>query len=415
MHCAVLAIPSDTSNELLEYLIEAAPESIQKKNSNGETPLLVACRLGRIDYVRILIDGNADQSVRNHKGENILHAAVAGNPKADKLRLMLDLFDADLRSHLFLQRKNFNENGNTPLHAWVSQASGVQPENTNRYRYNNYYNNGSSNKPYGKDTDVVDMAKLLLEYSKGEELEMLNGAGETCLHTAIMHGMLSLTQVLVNFQPKLLYRENAVGRTPAELAHDRLTGDRFAKPDRLSIDKHVKVQTLMSTSPGDFVTKATLKNKSSEEKAEMLANVGLSGDYSAKEILQIMGSMGVSKEYEDNSLNDKAKKQVMWDLCLTTMQRNPLNRRLVSLNEANDVAKRLGEKYSASRYFSIQARAEDEDGEEGEEKEAKEASDFATNELTSRMGGAWSYFGDDEKKNKSSEGGNWCSGCGQYH
>ncbi|KAH6898608.1 hypothetical protein B0T10DRAFT_505216 [Thelonectria olida] len=416
MHCAILATPSEASNELLEYLIEAAPESLQKKNSNGDTPLLVACRLGRIDYVRILIDGNADQSTRNLKGENILHAAVAGNPKADKLRLMLDLFDADLRSHLFLQRKNFNENGNTPLHAWVSQASGVQPENTNRYRHNNYYNNSSSYKPYNKETDVVDMTKLLLEYSKGEELEMLNGAGETCLHTAIMHGMLSLTQVLVHFQPKLLYRENAVGRTPAELAHDRLTADRFSKPDRLSIDKHVKVQTLMSTSPGDFVSKATLQNKSTEEKQEMLASVGLSGHYNAKEISQIMGSMGVGKDFEGTGLNDKAKKQVMWDLCLTTMQKSPLNRRLVSLNEANDVAKRLGEKYSASRYFSIQARGEDEDGEEGEETENKEASDFATNELTSRMGGAWSFFGDDEKKRKGrTSEGNWCEGCGQYH
>lgn len=401
MHCAVLAYPCETSNQLLEYLIQVAPDSLQKKNSDGDTPLLVACRLGRIDYVRILIKGNADQSARNHQGENILHAVVANSPKAHKLRLMLDLFDADLRSNLFLQRNNFNENGNTPLHAWVTKASGVSLESTGgRYgRHRNYYTGAS--KPYGNEADVVDMLKLLLEYSKGEELEMLNGAGETCLHTAVMQNMLSIAQVLVEFKPKLLYRENAVGRTPAELAHDRLTEKRFSKPDRLWLDKRVNIQTLLNTKPEDFVAKNTLKNKSLEEKQELLASVGLSGSYSDEEIPRIMGSMG-SKEYQNHSLDTKATKEVMWALCLEAMQIHPINRRLVSLNEANDVAKRLGEKYSASRYFSIQARGEDEDGED--EGETQEVLDFATRELTSRMGGAWSFFGDEK-----------CSDCGEHH
>ncbi|KAK7424963.1 hypothetical protein QQX98_000241 [Neonectria punicea] len=416
MHCAVLATPGDAANELLRYLVEACPGSLEKKNSQGDSPLMVACRLGRLEFVKILLEANADQSTRNSKGENILHAALAGNPKAEQLRGLLDVLDIGLRSHLFMHRKNLNENGTTPLHTWVSQASGVQPENTNRYnRYNSYYNS-YVNKPYKKERDAVQMLKLLLEYSKGEELEMLNGAGDTCLHTFIMYNMLSLAHVLVTFKPSLLCRENAVGRTPAEVAHDRLTGVRFAKPKDLTLDKHNKALALASTKPEEFANKAIPGPKAPEQTAELLAGLDLSGTYSRDEISRILGSMGIGKNgHGDSKLDEEATKAVMWDLCLTAMEKHPSKRRLVSLNEANDVAKRLGEKYSASRYFSIQARNEDEDDAD-EDQEDKEITDFATDQLRSRLSDAWKVK-DDEKVESDSESdaASYCSNCGEYH
>lgn len=413
IHCAVLAAPGDAANELLEYLVEACPGSLEKKNSQGDSPLMVACRLGRVDFVKILVAANADQSTRNVKGENILHAAVSRNPKAHQLRGLLAVLDAGLRSHLFLQRKNLHENGNSPLHTWVSQASGVQPENPNRYRYGSYYNSYSS-KPYGREQDAVQMLQLLLEYSKGEELEMLNGAGETCLHTAIMHNMLSLVHVLVTFKPSLLYRENAVGRTPAELAHDRLTGVRFAKPEDMKLDKDDKVVSLVNKKPEEFANKASLEVQTPEQTRELLASLDLSGTYGTYEISKILRSMGVGKDGHGDKLSDEAIKPVMWDLCLTTMEKYPGKRRLVSLIEANDVAKRLGEKYSASRYFSVQAREEDnQDEADKEDKEDKATTDFATDQLTTRLNDAWKQK-DDESDNES-KSGNYCSDCGEYH
>ncbi|KAF4955378.1 hypothetical protein FSARC_11864 [Fusarium sarcochroum] len=383
IHCAVLAEPGEDANELLEYLIEACPDFIEKKNSEGDTPLMVACRLGRIDTVKILLAANADQSVRNQKGENILHAAVARNPKALQLRELLDLLDPSLRSHLFLQRKNLNENGTTPLHAWVSQASGVQPDNY-PYRYSYY----SVSKPYyGREKETVRMLKLLLKYSKGEELEMLNGAGDTCLHTAIMFDMIALVQVLVDFKSSLVYRENAVGRTPAELAHDQLTAQKFVMLNKPSLNGQDRVVDTVNKRPEDFVHEATIET-TAEQSKEDLARLGLSDTYKPDQASRILSSIGVSKTCSGNELDNRTIKGVMWDLCRTAMQKHPGHRRLVSLNEANDVAKRLGEKYSASRYFSIQARVDDD--EDPEEKEVSSTVDFAVQELNSRLSRAWS-------------------------
>ncbi len=70
------------------------------------------------------------------------------------------------------------------------------------------------------------------------------------------------------------------------------------------------------------------------------------------------------------------------------MEKNPDRRRLVSLGEANDVAKRLGESYSSSRYFSIQARGEDEEEENGEQ-DPEPASDFSARAAQSRWNDQW--------------------------
>lgn len=392
IHCAVLAEPGENANEVLEFLIENFPTAVEKKNTEGDTPLMVACRLGRIDAVKILLSANADQSARNQKGENILHVALACNPESRQLREFLELLDPELRSHLFLQRKNLAENGTTPLHAWVSQASGVQPDNVNPY-YNrrhrrNYYGYNNSKSYNGKEQEMIRMLNLLLEYSKGDESEMLNGAGDTCLHTAIMMDMIALAQALIKFRPSLVYRENAVGRTPAELAHDRLTSQKFEMPGNPIRSRKQGVDDTLRARPEDFVRDTDIEAHTPEQRKEFLENLGLSDTYKANEVTLIQAAMGVKKQHSNKGLKDKTVAGVLWDLCRTAMQKHPAKRRLVTLNEANDVAKRLGEKYSASRYFSVQARVDDGD-EDREEKENNTTVDFAVQEMNSRLSRAW--------------------------
>ncbi|KAM0251165.1 hypothetical protein ACHAP5_001762 [Fusarium lateritium] len=390
IHCAVLAQSGDKADELLEFLVETCPDFIEKKNSEGETPLLVACRLGRIDAVKILLAANADQSVRNQKGENIVHAAISCNPKAHQLRELLDLLDPDLRSHLFLQRKNLSENGTTPLHTWVSRASGREAGNNSRNDWRRYSGYGW-NMPYDRDEkELVSMLNLLLEYSKGEELEMLNGAGDTCLHTAIMTDMLAVVRVLVQFKPSLLYRENAVGRTPAEVAQDQLTGQKFTMPDKPSLNGQDHVGDIVKKYEEDFVHETAVDGRIFEQTRDLLQELGLSDTYKSNDVPMILASMGVEgyRSENNNKLGGRTIDEVLWDLCRTAIQKHPGSRRLVSLNEANDVAKRLGEKYAASRYFSVQARVDDED-DDGEEKEANNTVDFAVQETNSRLSQAW--------------------------
>ncbi|EWY93871.1 hypothetical protein FOYG_06841 [Fusarium oxysporum NRRL 32931] len=400
IHCAVLAYPGDNANELLDYLVETCPDFIEKKNSEGDTPLMVACRLGRIDAVKILLAANADQSARNQRGENILHAAIERSPKAYQLRELLDLLDSGLRSHLFLQRKNLNENGTTPVHAWISQVSGMTLGADNRNNYRRYNGSGYA-KPYiGQEKELVQMLKLLLEYSKGEELEMLNGAGDTCLHTAIMTGMIAAVRVLVEFKPSLVYRENAVGRTPAELAHDKLTSQKFTMPDKPSIKDRNRVHDTLRKNSEEFIQEAAMDAHSTEQRRS-LESLGLSDTYKPQEVPLILASMGVEKNRSSKRLESRSIDLVLWDLCRTTMKQHPGKRRLVSLNEANDVAKRLGEKYSASRYFSVQARVDDEEV-DPDEKESGTTIDFAVQEMKSRLSQAWETKRRHGSKNSSS-------------
>ncbi|KAL7913161.1 ankyrin repeat-containing domain protein [Trichoderma velutinum] len=408
LHTAILAGPSENSIELAKYLIESYPESLEKKTSSGETPLMIACRLGYVHFAKLLIGANADQATRNHLGENILHAAVAGNPKAASLRRLLDIIDPGLRSHLFTERKSLQANGLTPLHAWISQACGVANDDfaiTSRRR--RYYH-WQPSSPYPRAEDIVDMLKLMLEYSKGEELDMLNGAGDTCLHTAVMQRMVSIVKILIDFKPQLLYRENAVGRTPAEVAQDKVTADQFRQQHKLQSPRTDKFDAMPAQAVNTFIKCSTIEGLSDDELREKVVELGLSGQYEPAQVAAIIGLVGLARSQE--TLAETTRNTVIWDLCKTCMDKNPGKRRLVSLNEANDVAKRLGEKHTASRYFSIQGRAEDDDEPE-DDAEEKDTRDFAAKQLSSKLNEAWrfnSFVGKDFGLEK-------CDECKSYH
>lgn len=397
-----MANPEKRSFELLEYLIETYPESLEKKTTSGDTPLMIAYRLGRLGYAKLLIKANADQSTRNTKGENIIHAALAGLPSAHRLRPLLELIDPDLRGHLFQQRNSLQENGLTPLHAWVSSGD------TRGATGYSYYHTSST--WYSDASTPVEVLKLLLEYSQGSELHLLSAVGETPLHTIIMREQLATAKVLVDFQPKLLYRENAVGRTPAEVAHDLVSAQHLHKPSEIPSNmRRFRAKSLVEDPPASFVKKNS--DMSPEEIKKMTEQLGLSSEYTGFELLQISQAMGLKKEKDSVSLTSHEKKDIIWDLCSTAMEKSPELRRLVSLNEANDVAKRLGETFTGSRYFTIQARADDhEDGEDN--KEAEDSGDFANRTFDGMRNSAWKVFTETEAKEA---GLKKCDECDNYH
>lgn len=413
----MLAHPSPHANELLDYLVQTCPSGLEKKSSNGDTPLLVASRLGRTQFVKILIEGNADQSARNSKGENIIHMALAGNPSAHRLRPLLESLDPEFRNHLFMQRKNLSENGTAPLQAWVAQVCGANNNNTaSRYRQYPYYYN---TLPYEEqEKDVLDVLQLLLEFSasaEGNGLDMLNGAGDTCLHTAIMYNHVAITKALIDFKPSLLYRENAVGRTPAEVAYDTLTSSQLAKPGSPDNDRSKSIDRFIQRDASEFAADAAVKALTPSDIKTKLEDLGLSGDYSAKEITAIHGSTGLAGNTPARRAEKDLSKQAIWDFCHSAMRRNPGVRRLVSLNEANDVARRLGEQETGSRYFSVEARRDEYDDDEAkdEDKDDKSTDDFAAKELTSKLALAWIALVDKNVADKLDL--EKCAECEKYH
>lgn len=315
---------------------------LEVRDTSKNTPLLTAARFGRAGFMKLLIGAGADESARNKSGENIIHLLalhLTNRTNPSQYKVALDLLDEDLRTHLFTQRTTLEHGAVTALHRLV-------------YKFSN------DHSPKAKNSE--DLIKLHLKYSEGVELEMLNSAGDSPLHSAVMAMSPWLTRLLVGFGPKLLYRENAVGRTPAELAYHTHISSVFGVPD------NTKPRPRCST-PSQWLN-------------------------------------ATREDAEPSPPNPyTASADEVWDLCRTEMARYPSRRRLVSLFEANDVAKRIGEQYTSSRYFSGGPHNDGNDG---------KVEDRDLSEEWTRYGGtAWHQ----PKTGEEEEPGEVCEGCGHRH
>ncbi|KAL7628273.1 hypothetical protein AAE478_002472 [Parahypoxylon ruwenzoriense] len=345
IHCAVLGPESEKSNKLLEYLIRVCPSSFEAKSDDGYTPLYLACLLGRVQFAKTLIKAGADQSVKDKDLNSIVHAALTNRPKPKKLRELLDLFDADLRSHMFLQRNTLAHGGDTPLHFWLKSANPLA------YHWN--YRRYAGPRRYIREekTSNIEILSLLLEFSGGDELGILNGSGDTVLHTAVIRHLPGHAQVLLDQNPDLIYRENAVGRTPGEIAYDMFINSMVEGQDaiRANNNNEAVVTEFKKMSPETF-----------------------------------------TPQHENSQKNEKKRKDRTWEVLEEYLAKGNGKRRLVSLNEANDVAKRLGEKYTSQRYYRQDVVANEDQEEEQPKQEEKDA-DYVGIKYRGITHNAWDY------------------------
>lgn len=311
LHAAVLAPSDERKERLIKYLLESGRSSLNVKTKADQTPLMLAYMTGDIASAKLLIDAGASQSAHSF-GNNLVHGAL-GSIKAyesnvSKLAEMLDLLDPQLLKDLLLQRNSASHsNGATPLHHWLLE-SGVRLEND----------------------FAVEILKLLLQYSQGKELAMINSAGETPLHSLIAHSSLALAKILLDFNPDLLYRENATGRTPAEVAQDMCLATKFSGPKEFNQPSY-----------------------------------GYGSRYDAQDIINRDPATFVKGEEKD----ERCSQQKMWDVCKQVMDHHAQKRKLVSLPEANEVAKRLGEMTKGNRSSRGRIRDEVDRKDEGVEEE----------------------------------------------
>ena len=327
LHAAVMAPPSKKATKLVSYLVQSQPALLEAKSVGQMTPLQAACLLGRLDVIEILVKAGAQQSTKETGWRNLLHSALHFNPTAKKLRSLLKLLDGDLVVRMLRERSSLSQLGRTPLHCWIDSAS-------------------SASRTYKTNDEVLEVLKLLLETSpeaSKRALHMLDAAGDTPLHTLIFKNTgesLSLARAIIDFDPSLLFRENAVGRTPIEVARERFIAN-MIQMGSSNINYWVddSVGAWVNAPAGHFI-----KKKEEDE----------------------------PREHEDSS--NVAK---MWRLCEESLVKFPTEpkRRLVSLYEANDVSKRLGEEHMRSRYhFRVRALTDsddEKDSEAGNEKVAR--------------------------------------------
>ncbi|GAW12320.1 hypothetical protein ANO14919_016850 [Xylariales sp. No.14919] len=325
IHCAVLGPLGDSTNKLIEYLAKISPASLEAKSDLGHSPLYLACLMGRVQFAKTLIDAGADQSVKDKEFNNIIHACLTNQPKVDQLRQMLELFAPELRAHMFRQRNNLSHGGDTPLHFWLKKA--------NVFPY-----------PRGQGSEISDNVKLLdtlLDLSKGEELDILNGSGDTVLHTAVVRSLPKQTKLILRQNPMLLYRENTVGRTPGEIAFDIYINSKVGNSDKITIG-FKDPEYLVKRHP---------------------------------------------KLFSSNARPQKPRSDATWGIVQEYLAKTEGKRRLVSLNEANDVARRLGESYSWQRYYTKKTANAEEEAEDDPSK--NEETDLVTNRYRSLVSSAW--------------------------
>ncbi|KAF7122286.1 hypothetical protein CNMCM5793_000243 [Aspergillus hiratsukae] len=302
LHCALFANPTVESERLVKYLVQHVPHCLEVKSIDGYTPLMIAFSLLRPTYAKILIEAGADQTVRDKKGSNILHLLFCSvtspsDEKLDDLQKMLELVDGALVSSLLVERSSHGPGSLTPLAMWMVKALSTA---------NTYYYNGNNRE----GDNQMKVLRMILDFAQStgqKHLELLDGAGNTLVHDAVRCQLLQTLEILLERRPDLLHRENASGSTPAELAE------------------------------AAWVTEVTSNPPGSQHRNRY----NYSNQY-AESIVDRRPESFVEKDDEAPTMKRK-----IYDFCrgkADTLKGPDAKRRLVTLFEANEVARRLAAK-----------------------------------------------------------------------
>ncbi|KAJ0423554.1 hypothetical protein BJY00DRAFT_321678 [Aspergillus carlsbadensis] len=326
LHCAVLSKSTEESKQLVEYLLEHMPHCLEVKSATDYTPLGAAFRSNKLDFAKILIKAGANQAVRCDAGMNLLHlllqyySRIRENPHYKE---MIALIDPRLISSMLVERCACEPGSVTPLALWMASAWGAY-----------------SGNQYGEDkgVDILRTILDLAESSGQRHLELLDGSGNTPLHNAVndLHG--KPLRLFLERRPDLLHRENAVGSTPAELAENKWIANVTSNPPASPEVEPNRYWGYYGTNR----SACALVNKSPQEYA--------------KKSVQNDTAEGIHNLCVEKAAEGAGRK-----------------RKLVSLYDANEVAKRLalkqrngGWSYRGRRH---RRRGDDDDDDEEEEEQ----------------------------------------------
>lgn len=289
--------PCEESERLVQYLADHHPECLEVKSSEGHTPLALAISYHRLSFARILIKAGANQASRDRTGCNLLHlvlCSLSGSTAkhADKVSQLIDLMDKEQVSNMLTQRAG--EGSRTPFARWLHKYPNFDFSVEIQPKVPNLPSDHES-------TSSITKLFLTLGTSTNQKfLELLDGAGNTPVHECVKRGFSQVLEPILDRRPDLLYRENATGSTPLEMAVDAWVNQttRTVPKIAVSTDRWPQWQNLTNRRTEWFI-----KNK----------------DW-------------------------RSKVQMMVEVCRKRAQQSSQKRKLVSLFEANEVAKRLAMK-----------------------------------------------------------------------
>ncbi|KAL8927248.1 MAG: hypothetical protein Q9208_002424 [Pyrenodesmia sp. 3 TL-2023] len=321
LHGAVLSDADHSQSfEVINYLIAVMPDSVDLPSFGDQlTPLALAFVKGRVDVAKELIEAGADQTTRDASGKNLVHLALINASKSEKVdsnkfKELLGLIDRRVIGSLLTERCRDGPGGLTPLALWFTKGS-----HTRYYQRCELCSN-----------DGPAVVAFLLESGGKEATRMMDSSGQFPLHSAVKASHAAMVKVMLEHDPALLCQENAMGQTPLELAHSMyIRCCTEGNPD-IRIDEY----KLLGRRDPEHFNELSVQDDSVKE--------------SDKE----------SDEEWDNSMTRT------WKLCKRFADQEPRSRKLVSVNEAREVAKRLAE---TGRKWEIEyeaAREKDAGGQE---------------------------------------------------
>ncbi|KAL2822695.1 ankyrin repeat-containing domain protein [Aspergillus cavernicola] len=321
LHCAVLSKHTEESQQLVAYLVENMPQCLEVKSADEYTPLAVAFQTHKLKFARILINAGANQAVRCKEGMNLLHLLLSSFHKYNhdsSFHDLLHLINPLLVPSMLVERCSSSQPGSlTPIALYMCKV------------WNNHHQSKSSKSL----RTILDLADITGQ----KHLELLDGSGNTPLHTAINAQHVTPLALFLERRPDLLHRENAVGSTPAELAENK------------------------------WISKMTSDPPQAPKSSVNYAYTGM--DLSACHIVSKAAGEFVKKPVRGSTERD------IYKLCgAKAGERESEKRKLVSLFDGNEVAKRLAmSQHRGGRHR--RRRYDQESEEEGE-------TDCATDEVS---------------------------------
>ncbi|RMJ26284.1 ankyrin repeat protein [Aspergillus sp. HF37] len=300
LHCAVMSQPTGESQRLVQYLVDEYPALLETKSAEGYTPLQLAFSLHHEEFSRTLVNAGANQTVRDRKGRNLIHIVLGGisrrykkNPKA--IQSLLGLVDSRLIPSMLTERCSDSPGSLTPFAYWMSKAAAFSSDYYFSYDARNFNMRSETSDGIAIVRTILDLA----ENTGQKHLELLNGAGSTPMHVAVAQQLPKTLELMIDCRPDLLHREDATGVTPFELAVNLWVNE---------ITSHPPFPLVTGTSNG-------LR-------------------WSSDVVLDRPPESFVSKT------DRRSKRQIICDLC-REQGSHGTKRKLVTLYEANEVAKRL--------------------------------------------------------------------------
>ncbi|KAJ9481742.1 hypothetical protein VN97_g11719 [Penicillium thymicola] len=297
LHYAIMSEPSDESARLVQYVVDHHPESMEVRSTEGLTPLALAMSLHKVRFARILVEAGANQAVRDKEARNLLHLILVSDggrlcKNSNRFSKLLALLDKQLFPTMLMERAG---NGSrTPFARWLHAQPHFTPGDLAIPR--------PPNSPQTEDEIITSMANLILDLANSTEqkhLEVFDEAGNTPVHDAVKNGFPQVLGQLLDRRPDMLNRENATGTTPLEMAVDAWVNKSTSAPPE--------------SAPGSWYSHPEWEN-AVERSSQFFVP-------------------GCRVKYD--------QEKTMLRVCQEQAQQRPAKRRLVSLFEANEVAKRL--------------------------------------------------------------------------